>query len=104
MASIVPDRVDRQTTLNEALLKISEEIVVQRDLRSLFDSLARLLGQVLPFDLILFSVNDPDRQAIDVSLVENGRLFSLALPLDTEYQQWVSIPRIAEQRDFPSGL
>jgi PAS domain S-box-containing protein len=103
MASIATKRLDSLTRY-EALVKISEEIVIEHNLNSLFERLAALLGRVLGFDLVLFSVNDLDRQSIAVHVVEGGSLFSQAVPLDAEYQKWVSIPRIAKQRDLPSGL
>src|SRR5215471_8785457 len=102
MASIALEGLGR--TRYEALVKISEEIVVERNLESLFKRLAGLLGRVLGFDLVLFSVNDFDRQSISVHIVEKGGLFSQAVPSDAESQQWVTIPRIAKQRDLPSGF
>jgi PAS domain S-box-containing protein len=95
--------LDRLTRY-EALIKLSEEIVVEHNLNSLFERLAGLLERVLDFDLVIFSVNDPDRQSIAVHVVEKGRLVSPAVPLDFEYQQWISIPRIANKRNLPSGL
>jgi PAS domain S-box-containing protein len=103
MASIAPVGLGRLTRY-EALVKISEEIVVEHNLNSLFERLAGLLGRVLGFDLVLFSVNDLGGQSISLHVVENGISFSQAVPLDAEYQKWVSIPRIANQRDLPSGF
>src|SRR6516225_8756444 len=103
MASRALARLDRLTRY-EALIKLSEEIVVEHNLNSLFERLAGLLERVLDFDLVIFSVNDPDRQSIAVHVVEKGRLVSPAVPLDFEYQQWISIPRIANKRNLPSGL
>ena len=103
MASLVPKGLDRLTRY-EALVKISEEIVIERNLNTLFERLAGLLGQALGFDLVLFLVHDLDCQSIAVHVAEKGSLFSQAVPLDAEYQMWVSTPRIAKQRDLPSGL
>jgi len=103
MASIALAGLDSLTRY-EALVKISEEIGIEHNLNSLFERLADLLGRVLGFDLVLFSVNDLDGQSIVVHVVEKGNLFSEELPLDAEYRKWVSIPRIAKQRDLPSGL
>src|SRR5215831_278972 len=91
-------------TRYEALVKISEQIVIDQDVNSLFERLAGLLGQVFGFDLVLFSVDDLDHQSLTVHVIEKGSLFSQAVPLDAEYQKWVSIPRIAQGRDFPGGL
>jgi formate hydrogenlyase transcriptional activator len=101
MASIV---LDNLTTVNEVLVKITEVIVGQPELNVLFERLAGLLGRVLSFDLVLFSVNDLDRQSAALNIVENGSLLSVTPRLDAEYQQWASITRIAAQRDLPSGL
>jgi PAS domain S-box-containing protein len=103
MASNALARLDRLTRY-EALVKIAEEIVIDQNLNSLFERLAGLLRPVLGFDLALFSVNDSDRQSVAVHVVEKGSLSSQAVPLDAECQKWVSIPRIANPRDFPSGL
>src|SRR5262245_13693376 len=104
MASMAHDWADRWNSFNDVLLKVSQEIVVQRDLYSLFKRVAELLDRILRFDLVLFSVNDLDSQSIAVNIVENGSLFSRLLPLDAEYRHWASVPRVAEQCDFPSGL
>ena len=103
MASIALAGLDSLTRY-EALVKISEEIGIEHNLHSLFERLAGLLGRVLGFDLVLFSVNDSENQSIVVHVVEKGSVFSEELPLDAEYRKWVSIPRIAKQRDLPSGL
>src|SRR5215469_8465635 len=103
MASIGLAGLDSLTRY-EALLKISEEIVTEHNLNSLFERLAGVLGRVLGFDLILFSVNDLDGQSITVHVVDKGRLLSQAVALDAEYRRWVSIPRITSQRDLPRGL
>jgi PAS domain S-box-containing protein len=103
MATLAPKELDHLTRY-EALVKISEEVVTERNLNSLFERLARLLGRVLGFDLALFLVHDLDRQSIAAHVAEKGSLFSQAVPLDGEYQIWVSTPRIANQRDLPSSL
>jgi hypothetical protein len=65
MASIAPAGLDSLTRY-ETLVKISEKIVIEHNLNSLFERLAGLLGRVLVFDLVLFSVNDVDGQSIAV--------------------------------------
>jgi hypothetical protein len=65
MASIALAGLD-SLTRHETLVKISEKIVIEHNLNSLFERLAGLLGRVLVFDLVLFSVNDLDGQSIAV--------------------------------------
>jgi hypothetical protein len=66
MASIAPEGLGPRY---EALIKISEEIVTEHDLESLFKRLAGMLGGVLGFDLVLFSVSDFDRQSVAIHVV-----------------------------------
>jgi PAS domain S-box-containing protein len=101
MASMVSDQL---TTLNEALVRTLDEIVAQRGILSLFKHVARWVGQVLPFDVLLFSVDYPDRQSTTLHIVENGKVRSQVIPSDVDYQQWIEVPHIAKESDLPTRL
>src|SRR5215831_8432675 len=101
MASMV---FDQFTTLNEALVRTLDEIVAQRGILSLFKHVAGWVGQVLPFDVLLFSVDYPDRQSITLHIIENGTLRSQVMSSDGDYQQWIKVPHIAKESDLPSRL
>src|SRR6516225_5948243 len=95
---------DELTTLNEALVRTLDEIVTQRGILSLFKHVAGWVGQVLPFDVLLFSVDYPDRQSMALHIIENGELHSQAIPSDRDYQQWIKAPHIAKESDLPTRL
>src|SRR5262245_33970992 len=104
MASMAQDPFNHQIVLNEALRTISLETLAQPDLGSLFERVALLLKPVLSFDQVVFSVYDLQRRTAVLSIVGDDGLSSVAVPLDTEYQQWSSSPQIVDQSDLPDTL
>src|SRR5262245_9537092 len=90
----MPDVVDEQLLSGrgedflagryEALLGISEAIVVHRDLTELFQVLAQRLPSIVPFDFINLVLHDPTRDIM--------RLHALVAPQTTTIQPGLELP------------
>jgi PAS domain S-box-containing protein len=96
--------LNRLDALNEAIVKILAEIAVERDLSTLFKRFADLLRCVFHFDLVSFAVDDLDRQAMVINIVEKQRLFCQTLPVHASFQRWIATPRLVASRELPSDL
>lgn len=100
------------------LLKVSEAIAAHRDLTSLFRDLAQRLPAVAPFDFIGLVLHDPEKNLMQVHVLETAAarphttgLDGLELPIEESATGWVwthqqplIIPSLAEETRFTKGM
>src|SRR5919112_3190696 len=81
--SALPD-ADSLHSRYEALLGISEAILVHRDLNELFHQLAQQLPRIVPFDFINLVLHDPTRETM--------RLHALVAPESSTIKAGLELP------------